>query len=144
MDLSFLIPSKVRRSVLAYFVENPEAKVYVRELARNLSLSPQTVHRELVNLEGWGFLFSSSQGNQRVFRVNQKFPLKPSIVDMFVRFKQHESIKLETVKTLDWKKLRSEYRKIPIPPSLIPGLTSKRTKPRAWDEEILLKKKSLI
>ena len=58
MDLSFLIPSKTRRTVLAYFVANPKATGGVRELAREMGIAPQLAYRELVNLEGWGFLFS--------------------------------------------------------------------------------------
>ena len=143
MDLSFLIPSKVRRSVLAYFVEKPEAKVYVRELARELRLSPQTVHRELVNLEGWGLLFSSSQGNQRVFRVNQKFPFYPPIRDLWLRFKGENERELTVNKTYSLKTMQSRLRKIPVPQELIAGLTTPRKKPRAWAEEKILKKLSL-
>ncbi len=50
MDLSFLIPSKVRREVLRFFVENPSVEMGVREIARELKFSPQITHRELVNL----------------------------------------------------------------------------------------------
>lgn len=140
MDLSFLIPSKIRRKVLAYFVENPEAQVYIRELARELKVSPQQAYRELLNLEGWGMLFSSAQGNQRVFRLNKKFPFNPIIKDLFERYKIEQNRKLEVVKTYDFNKEVKRLRKIPVPPELIPGLTSKRKKPRAWAEEKALKR----
>lgn len=140
MDLSFLIPSKVRRQALAYFVENPNAKVYVRELARELRLSPQTVHRELVNLENGGFLFSSAQGNQRVFRVNQKFPLYLPIRDLWLRFKNENGRKLTIDKIYSLKTMQNKLRKIPVPNELITGLTAPRKKPRAWAEEKILKK----
>ena len=61
MDLSFLIPSKVRRKVLAYFVDNPDAQVGIRELARGLKVSPQQAFRELCNLESSGFFFFLKQ-----------------------------------------------------------------------------------
>ncbi|MBL7684951.1 MAG: hypothetical protein JNK65_02820 [Deltaproteobacteria bacterium] len=54
--------------MLQYYVENPEAQVGIRELARELQASPQVAYRELINLENWGFLFSSKRGSQRAFR----------------------------------------------------------------------------
>lgn len=144
MDLSFLIPSKVRRAVLQYFVENPEARVYVRELARVLKRSPQVVYRELLNLEGWGFLFSSAQANQRVFRLNPRFPLYPPVSDLYRRLKEENARRSEVIEVLDWEKLRKKYGKIPIPPDLIKGLTAKRVRPRAWAEEKALKRKGML
>jgi hypothetical protein len=144
MDLSFLIPSKIRRRVLEFFVENPELQMGVRELARELQAAPQPVYRELLNLENWGFLFSSRRGNQRAFRLNKKFPFYPPIADLFRRMKEENNREFKVAKVLDWEKLSEEYKKIPVPESLIPGLKAQRTKPRAWAEEKLLKKKGML
>jgi hypothetical protein len=138
MDLSFLIPSKIRRRVLEFWVENPEAQVGIRELSRDMKLSPQQVYRELLNLENWGFLFSSRRGTQRAFRLNKKFPFYPAVSELFRRLKEENSRELKIVKTYNLKEMVRRYRKIPVPPELIPGLTAKRTKPRAWDEEKIL------
>ncbi len=140
MDLSFLIPSKIRRGVLAYFVGDPEAQVYVRELARELKCSPNQAYRELLNLEGWGMLFSSSRGNQRVFRLNKKFRYFKPICEIFELWDFEKSFEPKIIKTIDYQKMVKRLRKIPVPPELIPGLTSKRKKPRAWAEEKSLKK----
>lgn len=140
MDISFLIPSKMRRQVLAYFVENPDVQVHIRELARELKSSPQVVYRELLNLEGWGFLFSSKRGNQRAFRLNQRFFLLPPIQDLFRRINEEKNRKFEIVKTYNLDKEIKRLRKIPVPPELIPGLTSQRTRPRAYAEEKSLAK----
>lgn len=140
MDLSFLIPSKIRRQVLAYFAENPEAQVYIRELARELKNSPQVIYRELLNLEGWGFLFSSKRGNQRVFRLNKKFIFYPPIRDFFQAWEREKNQKFEIVETYDLNEMRRKLKKIPVPPELIPGLTAKRNKPRAYAEEKSLQK----
>ncbi|GEM_PF-1076501 len=144
MDLSFLIPSKIRRQVLAYFVENPDAQVGIRELARELKVAPQVVYRELLNLEGWGFLFSSRRGNQRAFRRNTKFPLYPAMRDLFQKLQEENSRKVEVLKTYDLDQMVRRYKKIAVPPELIPGLTAKRTKPRAWEEEKILKRKKMM
>ncbi len=140
MDLSFLIPSKIRQMILQYFVENPEAQVYIRELSRELKISPQQTYRELLNLEGWGFLFSSARGNQRVFRLNKRFFLYPPIKDLFERVLTEKNRKFKIVAVHDLEKIRKRLQKIPVPPELIPGLTAKRVRPRAWAEEKSLKK----
>jgi DNA-binding transcriptional regulator YhcF (GntR family) len=140
MDLSFLIPSKIRRQVLAYFVENPDAQICIRELARELRSSPQMIHRELVNLEEWGFLFSSKQANQRVFRVNEQFPFYPSIKDLFQKYQKEVNREYSIDKTYNLNKMVKRLKRIPISKELISGLTAKRKKHRAWVEEKVLEK----
>lgn len=144
MDLKFLIPSKMRRRLLAYFVEDPNAEVSIRELARELEEAPQLVYRELINLENWGMLFSRKRGNERAFYLNKKFPLYPTIVDLFSRFREEQERDYEIHQVLDWKKLQKKYAKIPIPEDMKKRLTLKRNRPRAYAEEIILKKKGML
>jgi hypothetical protein len=144
MDLSFLIPSKVRRLVLDYFVQNPEAQVGIRQLARELKISPQESFRELCNLESWGMLFSSKAGTQRVFRLNQRFRLYPPIRDLLTRYREEQNRKYEVNKVYTMDEIVKSARKISVPPELIPGLTSKRKKPRSYEEEKTLKKFRLL
>lgn len=144
MDLSFLIPSKTRRVVLTYFVQNPKATGGVRELARAMGLSPQLVYRELLNMENWGFLFSSKAGNQRVFRLNENFPLYPGIQEIVQAFIQENKRKSTIINTYDWKKLSAHYKKIKIPADLLEALSAKRTKPRAYEEEKILMNQKLL
>lgn len=138
MDLSFLIPSKTRRTVLTYFVQNPESTGGVRELARAMGLSPQLAYRELINMESWGFLFSSRGGNQRVFRLNENFYLNSPLKDLLNRYYKEQNRDYQVVNTYKMEEVVKRLSKIPVPPELIAGLTSKRTKPRAYDEEKLL------
>ena len=144
MDLSFLIPSKVRRQVLAYFVDNPDAQVGIRELARGLKVSPQQAFRELCNLESWGMLFSSKRGLERAFRLNQSFPLYPPVKDIFLKWKESNQDRPKVDRILDWKSLSSRYGKIPVPAELVPGLKDRRTKPRAYAEEKMMKRKGML
>lgn len=144
MDLSFLIPSKMRRLILTYFVDNPDAQVGIRELAAELKKSPQVTYRELLNLESWGILFSSRRGNQRAFRLNRKFPLISPLRELFERYRQEQKQgkSVEVVKTYNLKETTRRLRRITTPPELIPGLTAKRTKPRSFDEDKFLRKAS--
>lgn len=144
MDLSFLIPSAVRRAILQYWTENPDAQMGIRELARALKLSPQQTFRELTNLESWGMLFSSSRGNQRAFRLNAKFRLFPPIRDLFDRYREEQNRVYQVDRVYKMEDLIDEAKKIPVPSELIPGLTSKRKKPRSYAEEKTLKKFGLL
>lgn len=138
MDLSFLIPSRIRRRVLEFFVDEPDAQISIRELARQLKESPQQVYRELLNMENLGFLFSSKQGNQRVFRLNKRFFLLPAIQSLFERYKaeQNRTYEIDRVYNLDER--IQELKKIPVPQELT--LQTKRKKPRAYGEEKILKR----
>lgn len=139
MDLSFLIPSKVRREVLRFFVENPSVEMGVRELARELKFSPQVTHRELVNLENWGFLFSSKRGNARAFRVNERFPLYSVIQKLYEVYKNDQSKSYEIHQVQDLDRMVTKVAKIPVPTSLMKSLgKSKRVKPRSWTEQKIL------
>ncbi|MCE9626161.1 MAG: hypothetical protein K8R69_12050 [Deltaproteobacteria bacterium] len=144
MDLSFLIPSKMRRQVLAYFVANPDAQVHIREIARELKSTPQTVYRELLNMEGWGILLSSKRCNQRAFRLNKRFFLLPPIQELFRRMDEDKNRKFTIVKTYDWKELQKKYKKIPVPPELDKGLRTPRKRPRAYAEEKSLRKLGML
>ncbi|HBF13712.1 MAG TPA: hypothetical protein DDW49_10090 [Deltaproteobacteria bacterium] len=144
MDLKFLIPSKVRRAVLKYFIDNPKAQVGVRELAREIKISPQQTYRELINMENWGFLFSSKRANQRAYRLNGRFPLYLSLQKLLSDIDQANEQTYNINRVFKWKQLSKEYDRIPIPKEMILGLTSKRLQPRAFDEEKIMKKKGLL
>lgn len=138
MDLSFLIPSATRRQVLEYFIFSPDTQVHVNELARTLGRAPQLIYRELINLENWGFLFSAKRGNQRVFRVNKRFVFFKPMAEMFSSYREEQNRSYQIVATYNLKDMIKRQKNTPVPKELIPGLTSQRTRPRSYDEEILL------
>jgi hypothetical protein len=144
MDLSFLIPSQVRRSVIDYFVQNPDAQMGIREMARALKTSPQETFRELCNLESWGLLFSSRRGLERAFRLNQKFRLYFPIRDLFQIYKTEQNRVYEVDRVYEMEDMVAEAKKNPVPPKMIPALTSPRKKPRSYSEEKSLKKMGLL
>lgn len=144
MDLSFLIPSKVRRLVLEYFCLNPEAKIHVNALARELKIVPQLVYRELINLENWGMLFSYAQGNQRVYYVNKRFACFVALTDLLRAIQQVNNQEQTVYKVYDWEKLSKKLDQTPVDEALKAGLQTKRTMPRAYIEEKMLKKKGLL
>lgn len=143
MSFSFLVTSKTRRLVIEFFCLSPTQKIHGGELARTIKLAPQLVHQELLHLEEWGFLVSSKQGNQRVFRLNKKFPYIKPLQDLL---KVDKSLALpQTIhKTYNWQTLHKNYSKISVPKQLHQSLQTPSAKPRAYDEEILMKRKGLL
>ncbi|OGF27598.1 hypothetical protein A2303_02935 [Candidatus Falkowbacteria bacterium RIFOXYB2_FULL_47_14] len=57
--LGKLFGSKARVKILKLFLLNPGKKYYIREMARDLKLQPNSVRRELENLEKFGLLTSA-------------------------------------------------------------------------------------
>jgi hypothetical protein len=140
MDLSFLIPSKMRRTLLEYFVTNPDVQIHVNELAREIKSAPQLVYRELINLENWGFLFSSKRGNQRVFRVNQRFVFLKPTIDLIKAQQKLKQLRPKVDKFYDFETYLESIKNIPIPKELIEGLKKPPKRPRAYDETVSLLK----
>jgi predicted nucleotidyltransferase len=70
-----IIRSKVTKKILNYFFLNPQARHYINELAKILSLDPKNVDRKLKELEAQGLLKSEFSGKQRYFWLNSDFPL---------------------------------------------------------------------
>ncbi len=73
--LEALISSKTRIKLLLKFFLNPETGAHLRGLAEEFDESTNSVRVELNRLESAGMLESDRDGNKKVFKVNQKFPL---------------------------------------------------------------------
>lgn len=77
----------MRRKLLTYFFSNPEAALYVREIAYILKEDPGNLSRELSRLEKEGIFISQSRGRQKHYSLNKNYPL----------FKEMKSIIFKTV-----------------------------------------------
>jgi len=73
--LEALISSKTRIKLLLKFFLNPETGAHLRGLADEFSESTNSVRVELNRLESAGMLNSGHEGNKKIFKVNQRFPL---------------------------------------------------------------------
>jgi len=70
--------SELRRKVLAFFLMNRAARVYVRQLAVALDVDSTNLSRELARLASEGFLHAEPEGRQLYYGVNRTYPyLKP-------------------------------------------------------------------
>ena len=79
---SGLIASKTRIKLLIRFFFNPQAKSYLRELAKEFNVSTNSVREELNQLTRTELLTSKKSGRQVHYMANQEHPLFPELKSM--------------------------------------------------------------
>jgi predicted DNA-binding protein YlxM (UPF0122 family) len=79
---SGLISSKTRIKILVRFFFNPEARSYLRELAKEFNVSTNAVREELNQLTKTNMLTSEKNGRQVFYRANTSHPLFPELKSM--------------------------------------------------------------
>jgi len=77
-----LIASKTRIKLLTRFFFNPLTKSYLRELAKEFSLSTNSVREELNQLTKTQLLVSERKGRQVLYGANTAHPLFPELKSM--------------------------------------------------------------
>lgn len=77
-----LIASKTRIKLLTRFFFNPGTQSYLRELAKEFSLSTNAVREELNQLTGAKLLTSQKAGRQVQYTANPDHPLFPELRSM--------------------------------------------------------------
>jgi hypothetical protein len=77
-----LITSKTRIKLLIRFFFNPEARSYLRELAKEFNVSSNAVREELNQLSKSKLLKSEKSGRQIYYSANEKHPLFPELKTM--------------------------------------------------------------
>ena len=80
--LTGLISSKTRIKLLVRFFFNPDAKSYLRELAKEFGLSTNSVREELNQLTKTRLLKSEKNGRQVFYTANKKHQLFPELSSM--------------------------------------------------------------
>ncbi len=77
-----LIASKTRIKLLTRFFFNPLTQSYLRELAKEFSLSTNAVREELNQLTKTQLLVSEKKGRQVLYSANTEHPLFPELKSM--------------------------------------------------------------
>lgn len=80
--LSGLISSKTRVKLLVRLFFNPEARSFLRELAREFDVSSNSVREELNQLTNAKLLVSKKNGRQVYYQANPEHPLFPELKSM--------------------------------------------------------------
>ncbi|HBG61607.1 MAG TPA: hypothetical protein DDX37_07250 [Candidatus Omnitrophica bacterium] len=77
--------SKVTIKLLDYYFLNPEAEVYINELARTLDLDPKNTETKLKELEKEGLFKSEFRGKQRYFFLAKDNPVLEHYRQIFLK-----------------------------------------------------------
>ena len=77
--------SKVTIKLLDYYFLNPEAEVYINELARILELDPKNTETKLKDLEKEGLFKSEFRGKQRYFFLAKDNPVLEHYRQIFLK-----------------------------------------------------------
>jgi len=77
--------SPLRKRLLAYFFSNPEACLYLREIAVKLGVDAANLSRELSRLVKEGVFVSEKRGLQKYFRLNQDYALYRELKSMIFK-----------------------------------------------------------
>jgi len=80
--LTGLISSKTRIKLLVRFFFNPEARAYLRELAKEFNVSTNSVREELNQLTKTKLLKSEKNGRQVFYMANKDHQLFPELKSM--------------------------------------------------------------
>ena len=67
--------STVTKKLFNYLFVNPGESLYVNELSRKLGLDKRNLVKKIKELEAEGILKSHTQGNQKLYSINEKYPL---------------------------------------------------------------------
>ena len=79
------IRSPLRKRLLAYFFSNPQARLYLREIALKLEVDAANLSRELKRLEKEGIFLSKKNGLQKYFSLNKNYPLYRELKSMIFK-----------------------------------------------------------
>ncbi len=80
--LSGIIASKTRVKLLMRFFFNPQARSYLRELAKEFEVSTNAVREELNQLKKTNLLISEKNGRQVFYHANTEHSLFPELKSM--------------------------------------------------------------
>ena len=77
--------SKITIRLLDYYFLNPDAQVYINELARILEIDPKNTETKLKELEKEGFFKSEFRGKQRYFFLAKDNPILEHYRQIFLK-----------------------------------------------------------
>lgn len=67
--------SKIARKVLPYFLLNPQAEMYLNEMANKFKVDRGNLTKKLAEWEREGILSKNKIGNLSIYQINKKYPL---------------------------------------------------------------------
>ena len=117
--LDVLISSKTRIKLLLKFFLNPATGAHLRGLADEFQESTNSVRVELNRLESAGMLKAVHEGNKKVFKVNEAFPLFNELRSIILKQTGLNEIIEEVIQNL------GDVREVYLTGEMAQGKTSK-------------------
>lgn len=100
MMIEKLFTSKTRTRILKILLFNPGKEFHLRELSREIGITPIYVKKELVNLEELNLVLSSKRGNLNLFQINKNSPLFSELKSIFLKTEFLNEIIKKSIKRL--------------------------------------------
>ncbi len=83
--LERLFTSKTRIRILKTLLFNPGRQFHLRELSREIGITPTYVKKELQNLQEINLVLKSRRANLTLFQINKTSPIFPELRSIFRR-----------------------------------------------------------
>lgn len=97
--------SKIAQEVLGYFLVNPQAEMYLNEMARKFNADRGNLARKLSEWEKEGILLKSKKGNLSIYAVNRNYPFLPEVKKIYQKSFGIENTLKEKLKKIKGIKL---------------------------------------
>lgn len=97
--------SKIAQEVLGYFLVNPQAEMYLNEMARKFEVNRGNLARKLREWEKEGILTKNKKGNLSLYTINRHYSFLPEIRKIYQKSFGIESILREKLKKIKGIKL---------------------------------------
>jgi len=106
--------AKITQAVLGYFFVNPQAEMYLNEIARKFKVDRGNLVRKLAEWEREGVLLKNKKGNLSLYTVNHQYPFFPELKKIFKKsfgLENELKEKLKSIKGLKTAIIFGSYAK---------------------------------
>jgi len=98
--LEKLFTSETRTRILKILLFNPDKEIHLRELSREIKITPIYVKKELQNLEQLNLVLSSKKGNLTLFKINRNSNIFSELKSIFLKTEFLSEIIKKSIKKL--------------------------------------------
>lgn len=136
--LTHYFKSPIRQKLLEFFFSNAQARVYLRDLERRLTIPAGSLQRHLAQLEKEGILTSQKQGPLKYFALNPQYPYFSEFQSVVLKNRRKKQLEQSLQKLLRVLKAHYHPEKIILFGSFAKGHISPDS-----DLDLLIVKKNL-
>lgn len=98
--LEKLFTSKTRVRILGILISNPGREFHLRELSREVKITPIYVKKELQNLEELNLVLKTKKGNLSLFQINRNSPIFTELKSIFMKTEYFGELAKKSLKKL--------------------------------------------